>query len=74
MQEMPLVLYADFESILIPTKDEDTTKHNVSGFSIMPKLRQDKDKTKSGENLNLYIILDQKQWKSSTQQSRTMVG
>ena len=39
MQEMPLVLYADFESILIPTKDEDTTKHNVSGFSIMPKLR-----------------------------------
>ena len=41
MQELPLVLYADFESILV--KDGDKTKHIPSGFCIVPVFRYDLD-------------------------------
>ena len=46
MQELPLVLYADFESILV--KDGDKTKHIPSGFCIVPVFRYDLDQEEIG--------------------------
>ena len=46
MQELPLVLYADFESILV--KDGDKTKHIPSGFCIVPVFRYDLDQKEIG--------------------------